>query len=67
MGRRNKCDDGSRYDTADRTDYMARYYEEHRDTLNDRAKERYRNNREALATKARNKYKPKYKRHRIYR
>lgn len=67
MGRRNKYDDGSRYDTDDRTEYMARYYEKRRDTLNNRAKARYRNNREELAAKARNKYKPKYKRHAIYR
>lgn len=67
IAKRNIADDGSRYDTDDRTEYMARYYENRRDTLNNRAKTRYRNNREELATIARNKYKPKYKRHAIYR
>ncbi len=51
----------------DRTDYQAAWYEANRKTHNERAKLRYRNNRDALSKAAREKYKPVTQRHKIYR
>lgn len=65
--RRNNTDDGSRYDTEDRSAYMAKYYEDRREVLSKRSKMRYRNNRDELSRIAREKYTPKTQRHSIYR
>ncbi len=51
----------------DRTQYMADYYAAKQDKLNKKAKQRYRDNRDALSKAAREKYKPITQRHKIYR
>lgn len=51
----------------DRADYQAAWYEANRQAHIERAKLRYRNNRDALRKAAREKYKPKTQRHSIYR
>ncbi len=51
----------------DRTEYHASWYNANRKAHNERAKLRYRNNRDALSKAAREKYKPITQRHSIYR
>lgn len=52
---------------SNRSDYNASYYKKNRDELLKKAKLRYRNMRDELSEKYRNKYTPKHQIHLIYR